>query len=531
MSPRFSIVTPVFDPPPDVLRSTIDSVRDQTLGDWELLLVDDRSTDPRVRSVLEEARASDPRIRVILRPTNGGIVAASNDALAAATGEWIVLLDHDDLLARRALTSVARAIDADPEIDYLYSDEDQLSPKGDHVNAFYKPDWSPERLRAQNYCCHLSVLRAGLVSAIGGFRDGFDGSQDYDLILRVTERARKVHHLPEVLYHWRQLPSSTASGIGAKPYAIDAGRRAIQEHCDRIGLDAVVESKEPPGTYRVRRRVVDPPKVSVIIPTRGSSARVWGVERCFVVEAVRSLIDRGTYENLEFVIVADTSTPQPVVEALRRVVGDRLRLVWFDRPFNFSEKVNLGRVHASGDLLLLLNDDVELVTPDAIETMVGLAVDAAVGSVGAKLLFSDGTLQHAGHVYNGDPYHIFFKGSSEDSGPFSMLSLERECIGVTAAALMIRPEVFDEVGGFSAAFGNNFNDVDFALKLHEAGYRSVWTPFAVLYHFESVSRDPTVSKDEYDLLHRRWSHRLEHDPYSNVNLQPKRHDWVERGAR
>lgn len=531
MTPRFSVVTPVFDPPPDVLRSTIESVRAQTRDDWELLLVDDRSTDPRVHRVLDEARAADPRIRVLLRDENGGIVAASNDGLAAAAGEWIVLLDHDDLLARRALDSVARAIDADPEIDYLYSDEDQLSPVGDHVNAFYKPDWSPERLRSQNYCCHLSVLRSELVAEIGGFRDGFDGSQDYDLILRATERARRIHHVPEVLYHWRQLPTSTASDIAAKPYAIEAGRRAVQEHCDRVGIDAVVESKEPPGTYRVRRTLPDPPLVSVVIPTRGSSGRVWGVERCFVVEAMRSLLERGTYPRLEFVVVVDTSTPQPVVEAMRRVAGDLLRLVWFDRPFNFSEKINLGRIHSTGDLLLLLNDDVELVTPDAIETMAALALEPDVGSVGAKLLFSDGTLQHAGHVYNGDPYHIFFKGSSEDHGPFSMLTLERECVGVTAAALMIRPDVFDSVGGFSAAFDNNFNDVDFALKLQEAGYRTVWTPFAVLYHFESVSRDPAVSGDEYDLLHQRWSHQLEQDRYSNVNLEPKRHDWVERGGR
>lgn len=531
MTPRFSVVTPVFDPPPDVLRATIESVRAQTYQDWELILVDDRSTDRRVDDVLDDAAATDPRVRVVLRGENGGIVAASNDGIAAATGEWIVLLDHDDLVTRHALERVAAAIESDPEIDYLYSDEDQLAPNGDLVNAFYKPDWSPERLRAQNYCCHLSTIRASLVEEIGGFRPGFDGSQDYDLILRVTERARRVHHIPEILYHWRQLPTSTASDIGAKPYAIDAGRRAIQEHCDRIGLDATVETKEPLGTYRVRRRLADPPLVSVVIPTRGSSGRIWGVERCLVVEAVRSLVERGTYDNLEFVVVADRSTPESAISALRRVAGERLRLVWFDEAFNFSAKVNLGRVHASGELLLLLNDDVELVAPDAIAVMAALALDPDVGSVGAKLLFSDGTLQHGGHVYNGDPYHIFFKGSSEDPGPFSMLSIERECIGVTAAALMIRPEVFDEVGGFSVDFDNNFNDVDFALKLQEAGYHAVWSPFAVLYHFESVTRDPAVTSHEYDLLHRRWSHRLDGDRYSNPNLEPKRYDWVERGGR
>jgi len=531
MSPRFSIITPVFDPPPEVLRATIASVQAQTVGDWELVLVDDRSTDPRIGPILREAAAQDPRLRVIFRPTNGGIVEASNDALDAATGQWIVLLDHDDLLVRHALASMAAAIDADPTIDYLYSDEDQISPEGDLVNAFYKPDWSPERLRGQNYCCHLSVIRSTLLEEIGGFRPGFDGSQDYDLILRVTERARRVHHVPEVLYHWRQLPSSTAASIDAKPYAIDAGRRAIQEHCDRVGIAARVESKDPPGTYRVRRSIAEPPRISVIVPTRGSSGRVWGVERCFVVDALRSLLERSSYPDLEFVVVADRDTPRASIDALHRLAGDRLELVWYDDEFNFSAKINLGRVHASGELLLLLNDDVELVSPDAIEVMAALALERDVGTVGAKLLFSDGTLQHGGHVYNGDPNHIFFKGSSEVHGPFSMLTIERECIGVTAAALMIRAEVFDEVGGFSPALANNFNDVDFALKVHEAGYRSIWSPFAVWYHFESVTRDPTVNSEEYELLHRRWSHRLVSDPYFNPNLEPYRPDWVERGGR
>ena len=531
MTPRFSIVTPVYDPPEDALRDMIASVVDQTCGDWELILVDDRSPSPHVLEVLRAAAASDERIRVIERAENGRIVAASNDGLAAAVGEWIVLLDHDDLLARTALRRAADALDADPEIDYLYTDEDKVDMHGRHRDAFYKPDWSPERLRSQNYCCHMSVLRRSIVDEVGGFRDGFDGSQDHDLILRVTERSRKVHHIPEVLYHWRMLPTSAAASSEAKPYAVEAGRRAVEEHCTRVGIPATVEAQEPPGNYRVRRRLPEDTLVSIIIPTNGSKGRVWGVERYFVVEAVRSIVERATHENVEFVVVADEGTPDVVERALHRLAGDRLRLVRYDKPFNFADKCNVGRLHATGDVLLLLNDDVEVVTPDFIEVMAALALDDGVGSVGAKLLYHDGTLQHAGHLYNGDALHMFSGWASDWPGPSSMLVINRECIGVTAACLAIRPEVWDDVGGMNPDFFASFNDVDLALKLHESGYRNVWTPQAVLYHFESVTRDPSVSIKEVDLLMYRWEAWLHDDPYGNPNLEPKRQDWVPRGGR
>ena len=531
MSPRFSVVTPVYDPAAEVLLETIGSVLAQSFDDWELLLVDDASPSEHVWPLLEGAAATDPRIRAVRRTDNGGIVAASNDALAQATGDFVVLLDHDDVIEPDALAMVESALAADPEIDYVYSDEDHLAPDGRFVNAFYKPDWSPERLRGQNYCCHLSVLRRSLVTEVGGFRDGFDGSQDYDLILRVTERARKVHHVAEVLYHWRQVPTSTASDPSAKPYAYEAGRLAVQAHCDRLGLDATVELQQPLGTYRVRRHIGNEPLVSVIIPTCGSRGRVWGIERVYVVDAVRSMIETATYENLEFVVVADDFTPPEVITTLERVAGDKLNLVWYDRPFNFSEKINVGRINASGDLLLLLNDDVEVISPDAVEVLVGLVRQPDVGSVGARLLFSDSTLQHAGHIYNGDMHHVLFKWSSDLYGPHSMLVVDRECAGVTAACLMIRADVFDEVGGLAMDLRANFNDVDLAMKLRRFGYRNVWTPHASLFHFESVTRDPTVTKQEVDLIQRRWSHWLESDPYYNPNLEGKRNDWLPRGIR
>jgi O-antigen biosynthesis protein len=529
--PRFSIVTPVYDPPADVLLETIATVQAQTFSDWELILVDDRSPSPHVLPILREAAAADTRITVIERKRNGGIVAASNDGLAAARGEFIALLDHDDTLDRRALELVQHYAELHPQMDYCYSDEDHLSLEGRYVNAFYKPDWSPERLRSQNYCCHFSVFRASLLAEIGGFRAGFEGSQDYDLILRATERARTVVHVPLALYHWRQLPTSVAGDPNAKPYAYEAGRRAVQEHCDRTGIDAVVEDGLILGTYRVRRVVAGDPLVSIIIPTCGSMGRPWGIERCYAVAAIES-VRKHTSRRIEFVLVVDDWTPPEYVEAMRRAAGDTpTTIVWYDRPFNFSEKINLGSIHAKGDLLLLLNDDIEVISDEFLDPMIPLAMEDGVGAVGAKLYFEDGRLQHAGHVYNGDPYHILFKWSGDELGPSGMLRIERECIGVTAACLLVRPEVFAEVGGLCTAFPSSFNDVDFNLKLHVSGYRQVWTPYTELFHFESASRDPKINDEDHILIRRRWADRLEVDPYYNPNLEPRRDDWVERGFR
>lgn len=529
--PRYSILTPVYDPPADVLRETIASVRAQTYADWELILVDDCSPSPHVLPILREAAALDARIKLVERTENGRIVAASNDALARATGEFVVLLDHDDVIEPEALALVEAQVQQHPDLDYCYSDEDHLSMDGRCINPFYKPDWSPERLRAQNYCCHLSVFRASLLAEVGGFREGFDGSQDYDLILRATERARRVVHIPVVLYHWRQLPTSVAGDSGAKPYAYDAGRRALQEHCDRTGIDAVVEDGQLPGTYRIRRAVPGDPLVSVIIPTCGTVGRPWGVERCYAVGAIES-VKRHTSRRVEFVLVVDTWTPPHHVDAMLAAAGDTpVQLVWYDRKFNFSEKMNLGACHASGDLLLMLNDDVEVITDEFLDPMIPLAFETDVGAVGAKLYFEDGRLQHAGHVYNGGPYHIMFRWPGDELGPSALLVVQRECIGVTGACLLIRPDVFDAVGGLSPLFPGSFNDVDFCLKLHSAGYRQVWTPHTELYHFESASRDPTVTDEEHALIEARWAHLLRHDPYYNPNLAPFRDDWVERGLR
>lgn len=532
MAPRISVLTTVFDPEHEHLEACLRSVADQEFTDWEHVLVDDGSTKPWVADVLEAAAAADSRVRVVHRPRNGGIVAAANDALAAASGEWTALLDHDDELEPTALTAMVAAVDDDTDV--VYSDHDLLRADGRYATPSYKPDFSPERLRSQNYITHFLMARRSLIDEIGGFRPGFDGAQDHDLVLRLTEQARGVVHVPQVLYHWRQSPASVTSDSANKRWAFDAGVRAVADHCGRVGIDATVEHTEHDGCYKVRRRLDQQPLVSVVIPTRGSSGRVWGVSRVFVVDAVRSLLEQSTYTNLEFVIVHDTVTPEPVMQALDRLLGDRLVAVEYDRPtFNFSEKMNIGALHASGDLLLLLNDDTELIEADSIGELVGLLADDDVAMAGAKLLFEDGTLQHGGHVYHHDLMHICDGWSGESPGPWPLrpLAVARECSGVTAAASLIRRSVFDEVGGFPEALPLNYNDVDLCLKIRDRGYRIVWTPWACWYHFESRTRHSVLQPEEYQFVNQRWHHEINNDPYYNPNLAPNRNDWLERPLR
>lgn len=532
MAPRISVLTTVFDPEREHLEACLRSVVDQDFTDWEHVLVDDGSTKPWVADVLAAAAAADPRVRVIERAENGGIVAAANDALDAATGEWVALLDHDDELEPTALAAMLDA--AGDDTDVVYSDHDLLRADGRYASPSYKPDFSPERLRSQNYITHFLMARRSLVDEVGGFRPGFDGAQDHDLVLRLTEQARGVAHVPQVLYHWRQSPASVTSDSANKRWAFEAGVRAVADHCRRVGIDATVEHTEHDGCYRVIRHVTEQPLVSVVIPTRGSSGRVWGVSRVFVVDAVRSLLEHSTYTNLEFVIVHDTVTPEPVMQALDRLLGDRLVAVEYDRPtFNFSEKMNIGALHATGDLLLLLNDDTELIEPDSIGELVGLLADDDVAMAGAKLLFDDGTLQHGGHVYHHDLMHICDGWSGDSPGPWPLrpLAVARECSGVTAAASLIRRSVFDEVGGFPEALPLNYNDVDLCLKIRDRGYRIVWTPWASWYHFESRTRHSVLRPEEYQFINQRWHTEINNDPYYNLNLAPNRNDWLERPLR
>jgi GT2 family glycosyltransferase len=515
MSPLFSVITPVYDPPVAVLRETIQSVLDQTFADWELVLVDDHSPSHHVRNVLREAVASDGRIRLRERAANGGIVAASNDAVKASSGAFLALLDHDDLLTPDALAVMARAITRYYDADYLYSDEDKIDSRGNYSALFRKPDWSPERLRHQMYTCHLSVLRSSLVRDVGGFHEGFEGSQDHDIVLRVSERARRVVHIPEVLYHWRILPGSGAVAVGEKPYAWEAGKRAVQAHLDRLGIAASAELGPRPGMYRVHRFVDPTTPISLIIPTRGTSGSVWGEERCFVVKAVRSALGKTGMSNVEVVVVYDEgATPEATLDELARSCGDRFVPVPFAGEFNFSQKCNLGMLAATADVAVLLNDDTQVISDGWLEELVApLIQEADVGMTGARLHFSDMTLQHAGHRYgDGSWSHAFLGAVMDEEADFGALALNREVSGATAACAAVRRGVFEEVGGLTEDLPANFNDIDLSLKIRRAGYRILWIAHSVLFHFESRSRERIVHQWEVDAIRRRWGtpHR---EPY------------------
>jgi O-antigen biosynthesis protein len=513
VAPLFSVVTPVYDPPVDVLRATVGSVLAQEHTDWELILVDDCSTNPAIRTLLREFAAAEPRINLIERETNGHIVAASNDGLAAATGEFIVLLDHDDLLTPDALTRNAEAIGQHDDVDYLYSDEDKVDDDGRHYDLFRKPEWSPERLRGQMYTSHLSVLRRSLVDEVGGFREGYQGSQDHDLVLRVTEKARRIVHIPEVLYHWRTIPGSAAATSDAKPYAAVAGRQAVQDQLDRLGLKAEVTHGPSPGLYVVRHPLDPSVRASIVIPTNGSTGMVWGRRRVFVVEAVRSVLAATHHENLEVVVVHDTPTPPDVLDSLREVAGEKLRLVPFDEPFNFSRKMNLGVLHTTGERIVLLNDDVEAITDGWLEQLLGALDEPDVGLTGAKLYFGSDTVQHLGHFYAlGHFRHIASHAARSDLGEFGVHTINREVSGVTAACAGIRRQTFLDIGGFSELLPTNFNDVDLSYKVRNAGLRIVVLPSVELYHFESQTRERIVEDWERKRVEARWG-PPDVDPY------------------
>lgn len=525
--PRFSVVTPVYETPPALLDACIDSVRRQSFADWELVLVDDGSPSPRVRDQLALAAASDPRIRVVLRPVNGGIVAASNDALAAARGELVALLDHDDLLHPDALAEMDRVIDDD--VDYAYSDSDLIDEAGHHLEPFYKPDWSPERFRCQMYTNHLGVLRRALVDEVGGFRDGYEGAQDFDLVFRVTERADRVVHVRRVLYHWRITEASVNASPDAKPYAWVSGRRAIASHLERTGFDATVEEEMAlPGLYRLRPTLRSHPRVSIIIPTGGGHRDIAGEDVLLAERCLRSILTQSTYPDYELVVVADTHIGGDELDRIVAAGGDRLRLVPYDRPFNFSDKCNVGAVRSTGEHLLLLNDDTEVLTQDWLEHLVMYSKVDEVGAVGARLHFGDGRLQHVGlGCLPGVAFGHYYRGFPADHPTYyGVAELPTNLLAVTGACLMTRADVYDELGGLSCDLPGAYNDVDYCLKVVTTGRRVVYAPGARLFHHESSTREAQVQDWELALLRRRWSRFGQGDPYYNPNFRQDSLDFV-----
>jgi hypothetical protein len=464
-----------------------------------------------------------------------GGASGLNSALTSMLGDVVVLTDNPQGFNDRARLLLAE-IFADPNVSVAYCDEVVTDSRGRHLWSSYKPDWSPERFRSQYYIGdfvalrRLHALEVLVESVVDDASAPLHGiAQLWDLVLRITERGGEVIHIAETLFG-RKLSDPMVSDRHHSSELLSCAE-VVQAHCDRIGVIANVEISEPGNSLHLRRHVDPSTKVSLIIPTCGSSGVVWGQSRVFIIEFIESITNAATWSNLEFVVVADTSTPDIVHRALDRLCGDQLVWVVYDAPFNFSDKINKGRDVASGDVLLLLNDDMEVITPDFIEELVGLALDPGVGAVGARLLLADGRLQHIGHRYADGTFHVFAGYDGDYAGPDDMCLVTRECIGVTAACLAIRTSTFDQLGGMAIDFPNNFNDVDFCLRLREAGYRNIVTPHATLFHFESVTRDGTVTAEEAHLLFTRWGEQLRSDPYSNPNLQAGRIEWIEQALR
>jgi len=530
-TPLISVVMPVYNPNIKHLSEAIESVRRQLYEHWELCIADDASSDPDVRRVLEEFAEVDPRIKVSFRNSNGHISAASNTAIALATGEYVALLDQDDLLAEHALYYVATELATHPEAMLLYSDEDKIDEAGQRREPYHKPDWNYRLLLSQNFVSHLGVYRTDVVRRLGGFRKGFEGSQDHDLTLRVIEHARpeQICHIPVVLYHWRAAPGSTATDPQAKDYAWRAGRAAVAEHLERTGVRATVGRATVGAFYRVQYELpTDPPLVSVIIPTRDQCALL---RQC--LESIRS---KSTYANYETVVVDNQSVDEDAKEylkTLRKQPG--VSVIRYDKPFNYSAINNLAVRHAKGEIICLLNNDTEVISEGWMEEMIGLLMQPKVGVVGARLLYSDGTVQHGGVLVGvgGVGNHAHLGCARNDPGYFGRAWLAQEYSAVTAACLMTRKSLYQELDGLNEKdLPVAFNDVDFCLRAREAGYRVVWTPYAELYHHESKSRGKDDSPEkrarfekEIAYMRRRWAALMENDPYYNPNLSYQRPDF------
>lgn len=522
--PVISVLVPVYRPAPEYLREALVSVALQTYDRWEVCIADDASDDPAVTAVIEEFAASHPgQVRVAVHDHNQHISAASNTALSLATGEFVTLLDHDDRLYPHALAEVVRALndvaeDTGEAPEIMYTDEKVVGPAGDHLyDTFNKPGWSPFLHMSVNYTTHLSVYRTELLRGIEGFRLGFEGAQDHDLMLRAVEAAQTdVLAVPILMYQWRSHPLSTAGDDGAKPYAWNNGMKAVAEACQRRGRPAEVTIDEKTGHYRLHFELPQPrPRVSLVIPSKDSTE--------FLGACIASVRGASTYPDIEIVVV-DNGSSLPEVSQYYRLLEETdpdVRIVYDDGYFNFARLNNAGAQAATGEYLVLLNNDTEVVTPNWLEEMMMYAQFPEIGAVGAKLLYPDGTVQHGGIVGAG-PYiadHSGWRAAPEDHMYLDMVDTVHEALAVTAAAMMVRAEVYHEVGGLQERHvPNGFGDVDFCLRLREQGYTNIYTPYATLIHHESITRKRNVEVAEMQYMRKRWGAQLLNDPYLNANL-------------
>ena len=528
--PLISILMPTHDTPVALLREALNSVLAQAYDHWELCIADDASSRPEVLETLAAYVEADRRIKVVYRKEQGGISRASNSALEIVTGKWVAMLDHDDLLAPQALLRVAETIKSKPQSQVIYSDEDKIMQTGGRHGVYFKPDFSLELFRSQNYLNHLTVHRTENVRAVGGWRAGFEGSQDYDLSLRIIERipASAISHIPDVLYHWRMVAGSTALALSEKSYAYTAGLRALNDHVSRLKLSAVVE--EAPGVPFYRLRFLPPrpaPLVSIIIPIRDKVD--------LLRMSVGSILAKTSYEPFEILVIDNGSVEDETRAYLAELAKDtRVRVLPYPKPFNFSAINNFGANAAKGDILALVNNDIEVIAPDWLTEMVSFAAQEEIGCVGAKLYYPNQTIQHAGVVLGigGVAGHAHKYFPPHSAGYFGRLRLVQNFSAVTGACLVVRKALYLEVGGLDETLTVAFNDVDFCLKVRESGYRNVWTPYAELFHHESLSRGYEDTRErrrrfakEIVFMKEKWGDALSSDPFYSPHLTLDREDF------
>jgi glycosyltransferase involved in cell wall biosynthesis len=519
--PKFSIVMPVYNVEEKWLRCCIESVRAQIYQNWELCIADDCSTDKHIRIVLDEYSRVDSRIKVIYRTENGHIVKATNTALELATGDYMCLMDNDDEIPPHALFEFAKILNEDPSVDMIYSDEDKKNLDGVRYDPFFKPDWSPEALEGCMYTAHFACYRMSIVKELGGFRVGFEGAQDYDFVLRFTELAKKISHVPKILYHWRAIPGSTAASMGEKNYVVDAGVRALQDRVQRLNGSGKVNVGKYVGSFDVRYDIKENDLVSIIILSKQ-------VE--LTINAVRSVYSKNSYKNFEIVIVGKTPLSQEMMEALKPY---KYKYLCSGENHNVSKGMNLGAQEASGKYLLFLNEGIQALSEDWLEYMLQIAQRDSVGVVGAKLRDENSKLKHAGIVFkNGLPAYVFDGYPEFFPGYYFSCVTNRNYLAVDGSALMTSKAIFNSVSGFDEAFSTHLYDVDFCLKVHVSGKRIVYAAQAELLLHKGNSGDVSMDDRENKLFQQKWSHLVNNDPYYNNLFDHKktpsfnlRQDW------
>lgn len=525
--PLISIVVPVYNTPQAFLRQMIESVQSQSYSEWELCIGNASPENKELKKNLEEYK-KDTRIKEVEIPDNKGISQNTNRAMEIASGEWIGLLDHDDLLAPNALYEIAKAVNECPEAEVVYTDEDKVTTDlKEHFQPHLKPDFNLDLLRSNNYICHFFVASHDLISRVGGFRPEFNGAQDYDLILRCTEQAKQIVHIPKILYHWRVHKASTADNPASKMYAFDAGKRAIEEHLERCHTKGAVEHTKDLGFYRVKYEVCGEPLVSIIIPNKDQSE---ALKKC-----LDSIREKTSYRNYEIIIVENNSEEPETFAFYKKIAGERIKIVTWEGEFNYSAINNFGVRHARGDYLLLLNNDVEIINGDWMEEMLSHCQRKEVGIVGAKLYYPDNTIQHAGIIIGigGVAGSIFVGLPRAFSGYLHKASIQLDLSAVTAACMLVKRSVFEQVGGLEEKLKVAFNDVDFCLRVREKGYLVVYDPYAELYHYESKTRGAEDTKGkvrrfqtEIEYMRSHWIGLLKKgDPYYNCNLSLTKWDY------